>query len=143
MAVEYFQRWRVVVVVSGNELVDVLTAVCGGSVVVVGGLDVVVVGSGTVDVVVVEGSTVVVVSATEVVVGSTEVVVGSTVVVVDCSVVVVSTVVVVVVAVVCGTGETLVDTSYDTPSYQRFGSPQQTPALSLYDPGSTVNSSLD
>lgn len=92
---------------------------------------------------VVETITGTVVVCSTVVVGSTEVVVGSIVVVVDCSVVVVSTVVVVVVAVVCGTGETLVDTSYDTPSYQRFGSPQQTPALSRYDPGSTVNSSLD
>lgn len=93
---------------------------------------------------VVETITGTVVVCSTVVVGSTvEVVVGSTVVVVDCSVVVVSTVVVVVVPVVCGTTATLVDTSYDTPSYQRFGSPQQTPALSLYEPGSSSRSMKD
>ena len=81
-------------------------------------------------------SLVVVVSSTVVVVSSTVVVVSSTVVVVSSTVVVVSGTVVVVVG---STGVLLNSISYDVP-YQRFGSPQHTPARTRYDPAGTVTS---
>jgi len=96
-----------------------MTGGAGGSVVVL----VVVVGSGSVVVVVLE--VVVSGSVVVVVVSSTVVVVSTTV-----EVVVVSTTVVVVVGC-CGL--LLNSISYDCP-YQRFGSPQHTPARTRYDP---------